>query len=64
MHNLVSSLPLAKGSNINPIQSKENQMDVDYTPFEKVMRIPCAKSMEKEVIPERAITLGCNGPTK
>ena len=36
-------------------------MDVDYTPFEKVTRI---SSMEKEVISERAITVGCNGPTK
>jgi len=52
---------LAKRSNNSPIQSKENQMDVDYTPFEKVTRI---SSMEKEVISERVITVGCNGSTK
>jgi len=39
-------------------------MDVDYTPFEKVTRISWVKSMEKEVISERAITVGCNGSTK
>ena len=39
-------------------------MDVDSTPFEEVTRIPWVKSMEKEVISERAITVGCNGPTK
>ena len=39
-------------------------MDVDYTPFEKVTRISWVKSMEKEVISERAIRVGCNGSTK
>ena len=39
-------------------------MDVDYTPFEEVTRIPWVKSMEKDVIPERAITVGYNRPTK
>ena len=46
------------------MQSKENQMEVDFTSFEEVARIPWVKSMEKEVISERAITVGCNGPTK
>ena len=55
---------LAKRSNSSPLQSKENQMDVDYTPFEKVTRISWVKSMEKEVTSERAITVGCNGSTK
>ena len=55
---------LAKRRNIIPIQSKENQMEVDSTSFEEVTRIPWVKSMENDVIPERAITVGCNGPTK
>ena len=38
-------------------------MDVDSTPFEEVTRIPWVKVMEKEVIPERDITVGYNGPT-
>ena len=55
---------LAKRRNIIPIQSKENQMEVDSTSFEEVTRIPWVKSMENDVIPERAITVGYNGPTK
>jgi len=55
---------LAKRSNNSPIQSKENQMEVDSTSFEEVRRIPWVMSMEKEVISEKAITVGCNGPTK
>ena len=55
---------LAKRRNIIPIQSKENQMEVDSTSFEEVLRIPCVKSMEKGMIPKRAITIGYNGPTK
>jgi len=55
---------LAKRSNNSPIQSKENQIEVDFTSFEEVTRIPWVKSMEKEVISEKAITVGCNGPTK
>jgi len=39
-------------------------MEVDSTSFEEVIRIPCVKSMEKEMIPKRAITVGYNGPTK
>ena len=39
-------------------------MDVDSTPFEEVTRIPWVKSMEKEVIPKRAITVGCNETLK
>ena len=39
-------------------------MDVDSTPFEEVTRIPWVKSMEKEIIRKRAITVGCNEPTK
>ena len=39
-------------------------MDVDSTPFEEVTRIPWIKSMEEEVISERAITIGYDGPTK
>jgi len=46
------------------MQSKENQMEVDFISFEEVTRIPWVKSMEKEVISERAITVGCNGPIK
>ena len=61
---LVSPLPFGKRSNNNPIQSKENQMDVDSTPFEEVTRIPWVMSMEKEVITKRAITVGCNETTK
>jgi len=53
-----------KKSNSSPIQSKENQMEVDFTSFEEVTRIPWVMSMEKEVISEKAITVGCNGPTK
>ena len=55
---------LAKRSNNSPIQSKENQIEVDFTSFEEVTRIPWVMSMEKEVISEKAITVGCNGPTK
>ena len=55
---------LAKRNNNSPTQSKENQMEVDSTSFEEVIRIPCVKSMEKEMIPKRAITVGYNGPTK
>ena len=64
MQDLVSPLPFGKRSNNNPIQSKENQMDVDSTPFEEVTRIPWIKSMEEEVISEIAITIGYDGPTK
>ena len=39
-------------------------MEVDFISFEEVTRIPWVKSMEKEVISERAITVGYNGPTK
>ena len=39
-------------------------MEVDSTSFEEVRRIPWVMSMEKEVISEKAITVGCNGPTK
>ena len=39
-------------------------MEVDFTSFEEVTRIPWVMSMEKEVISEKAITVGCNGPTK
>ena len=39
-------------------------MEVDSTSFEEVIRIPWVKSMEKDVILERTITLGYNGPTK
>ena len=55
---------LAKRSNSSHIQSKENQMEVDSTSFEEVIRIPCVKSMEKGMIPKRAITIDYNGPTK
>jgi len=55
---------LAKRSNNSPIQSNENQMEVDSISFEEVRRIPWVMSMEKEVISEKAITVGCNGPTK
>ena len=64
MQDLVNPLPFGKRSNNNPIQSKKNQMEVDSTSFEEVIRIPCVKSMEKGMIPKRAITLGYNGPTK
>ena len=39
-------------------------MEVDSTSFEEVIRISCVKSMEKGMIPKRAITIGYNGPTK
>jgi len=39
-------------------------MEVDSTSFEEVIRIPWVKSMKKDVIPERTITVGYNGPTK
>ena len=39
-------------------------MEVDSTSFEEVMRILWVKSMEKGMIPKRAITIGYNGPTK
>ena len=39
-------------------------MEVDSTSFEEVTRIPWVKSMENDVIPERTITIGYNGPTK
>ena len=64
MQDFISPLPFGKRSNNSPIQSKENQMEVDSTSFEEVLRIPCVKSMEKGMIPKRAITLGYNGPTK
>ena len=48
----------------NNVSSKENQIEVDFTSFEEVTRIPWVMSMEKEVISEKAITVGCNGPTK
>ena len=64
MQDLVNLLPFGKRSNNSPIQSKENQMEVDFTSFEEVTRIPWVMSMEKEVISEKAITVGCNGPTK
>ena len=64
MQDLVNPLPFGKRSNNSPIQSKENQMEVDSTSFEEVIRIPCVKSMEKGMIPKRSITIGYNGPTK
>ena len=64
MQDLVNPLPFGKRSNNSPIQSKENQMEVDSTSFEEVIRIPCVKSMEKGMISKRAITIGYNGPTK
>ena len=64
MQDLVNPLAFGKRSNNSPIQSKENQMEVDSTSFEEVIRIPCVKSMEKGMIPKRAITIGYNGPTK
>ena len=39
-------------------------MEVDSTSFEEVIRIPWVKSIKKDVIPERTITVGYNGPTK
>ena len=39
-------------------------MEVDSTSFEEVIRILWVKSMKKDVIPERIITVGYNGPTK
>ena len=64
MQDLVNPLPFGKRSTNSPIQIKENQMEVDSTSFEEVIRIPCVKSMEKGMIPKRAITIGYNGPTK
>ena len=55
---------MVKRSNNIPIQSKENQIEVDSTSFEEVIRISCVKSIEKGMIPKRAITVGYNGPTK
>ena len=39
-------------------------MEVYSTSFEKVIRIPCVKFMEKGKIPKRAITVCYNGPKK
>ena len=39
-------------------------MEVDSTSFEEVIKISCVKSIEKGMIPKRAITIGYNGPTK
>ena len=39
-------------------------MEIDSTSFEEVIRISCVKSIEKGMIPKRAITIGYNGPTK
>ena len=64
MQDLVNPLPFGKRSSNSPIQSKENQMEIDSTSFEEVIRISCVKSMEKGMIPKRAITIGYNGPTK
>ena len=61
---LIVHCHLAKRSNNSPIQSKENQMEEDSTSFEEVIRISCVKSMEKGMIPKRAITVGYNGPIK
>ena len=46
----------------SPIQSKENQMDVDSTLFEVLQEFYGLRSWKK-MIPERAITVGCIGPT-
>ena len=35
-----------------------------FTSFEEITKIPRVKTMEKEMIPKRAITVGYNGPTK
>ena len=35
-----------------------------FTSFEEVTKIPRVKTMEKEMIPKRAITVDYNGPTK
>ena len=35
-----------------------------FTSFEEVTRIPWVNTMEKEIIPKRDTTVGCNGPTK
>ena len=64
MQDLISLLPFGKRSKDNPIQSKENQMEVDSTSFQEVIRISYVKSIEKGMIPKRAITIGYNGPTK
>ena len=37
MQDLISSLPFGKKEQQQPIQSKENQMDVDSTPFEELL---------------------------
>ena len=38
-------------------------MDVDSTPFEELQVFHGLRSWKKEVIPERDITVGYNGPT-
>jgi hypothetical protein len=38
-------------------------MEVDSTSFEVVTSIPRFESMEEEMIPKRAITVGYNEPT-
>ena len=63
MQDLVNLLPFGKMSNSSPIQSKKNQMEIVHL-FEEVTKIPQVKTMEKEMIPKRAITVGYNGPTK
>ena len=39
-------------------------MEVGSISIEEVASIPWVESMEKEMIPKRVITVGCNGPTK
>ena len=63
MQDLVNPLPFGKRSNNSPIQSKENQMEIVYLIWGN-HKIPRVKTMEKEMIPKRAITVGYNGPTK
>jgi hypothetical protein len=43
--------------------TEENQMEVDSTSFEEVMRISRFESME-EIIPKRAIRVGYNEPSE
>ena len=62
MQDLVNPLPFGKRSNISPIQSKKNQMEIVHL-FEEVTKIPQVKTMEKEIIHKRDITVGNNGPT-
>jgi len=48
MQDLIVHCHLAKRSHNSPIQSKENQMDVDSTPFEELREFHGLRSWKKK----------------